>query len=298
MYKLIFIVLMSATVVISFAQSGNQISSGNWLPVILAVFAVVIGMQILMVKVRNGRLNWRLAAKLPEPEANQYAGFLNRKFVYFKMLNESEQKTFIDRVDYIRNEKNFVAADMEVTEDMKTLFSASLAQLTFGLDDFSLPELKIVQFTPGPFYSDLIGREVKGLTFERGTIMLSWKDFEQGYLAPDDKINLGLHEMAHALWLYKDDTYAVAEHFNEWHVSALMELQKMRNGGGNGFLRDYASTSLEEFWAVSVECFFEAPVDFRNAIPALYEKTCLILNQDMASRYEAYKRGRLISTVS
>jgi hypothetical protein len=62
----------------------------------------------------------------------------------------------------------------------------------------------------------------------------------------------------------------------------------MQCDGKKNVLRPYAATNLEEFWAVSVECFFEAPIEFKRSIPQLYHKTGAILNQDMAERFELY----------
>ena len=58
----------------------------------------------------------------------------------------------------------------------------------------------------------------------------------------------------------------------------------MRLGTDSHFLRNYASTNIEEFWACSVECFFEAPIEFKKNIPDLYSKMCQVLKQDMAER--------------
>ncbi len=50
--------------------------------------------------------------------------------------------------------------------------------------------------------------------------------------------------------------------------------------GGRNLLGDYAATNYHEFWAVSVEVFFENPVQFRHELPDLYEAMARVLNQD------------------
>jgi Mlc titration factor MtfA (ptsG expression regulator) len=220
---------------------------------------------------------------------DQYLPVLSERFSYFLMLNEKEQKLFVSRLHYIRQEKSFVGRGLEITEEMEIMVSAALSQLTFGLVQFDLENLDEIHLTPESFYSRLAGADVKGLTFESGRMILSWADFKQGYLINDDKINLGLHELAHALWLYHAPTASIEEHFDQWHMDALSELRKKRNGETTGyFLRDYAFTNIEEFWACSVECFFEAPIEFKKSVPNLYQKTSAILNQDMATRFEIY----------
>jgi Mlc titration factor MtfA (ptsG expression regulator) len=46
------------------------------------------------------------------------------------------------------------------------------------------------------------------------------------------------------------------------------------------YLRDYAFTNVQEFWAVSVEAFFENPAGLKQSLPQLYGTLCDILNQD------------------
>ena len=39
-------------------------------------------------------------------------------------------------------------------------------------------------------------------------------------------------------------------------------------------------SNLHEFWAVSVEAFFENPKGLKENMPDLYEALCRVLNQD------------------
>jgi hypothetical protein len=70
---------------------------------------------------------------------------------------------------------------LAITEEMEILFSASIAQLTFGLSEFELHKFTELELSASAFYSKLLQRKVKGLTFERGRIIISWPDFEKGY---------------------------------------------------------------------------------------------------------------------
>jgi len=215
-----------------------------------------------------------------------YHDLLFEKVAYYRLLNDQEQRQFVSRLRYVRNNKRFVGRDINVREEMEVVISASLVQLTFGLKQFDLEQFDDIHITPTKFYSGIIGQEVKGLTLNRGRILLSWADFQQGYLVHDDKINLGLHEWAHALRLDYFASLELEILFDDWHVSALHQLQLMHANEHEDLLRNYASTNIEEFWACAVETFFEAPLEFRASIPDLYAKMCLVLNQDMAARVE------------
>lgn len=56
----------------------------------------------------------------------------------------------------------------------------------------------------------------------------------------------------------------------------------MRSGNVHMF-DDYAATNFDEFWAVSVENFFENPFEFKEEHPELYRELCELLNQDPLS---------------
>ena len=66
----------------------------------------------------------------------------------------------------------------------------------------------------------------------------------------------------------------------------------MKINKGPQFLRDYAKSNIHEFWAVCVEHFFEAPVQFKEQLPELYIAMCNVLNQDMAQRIFDYSESK------
>ena len=50
---------------------------------------------------------------------NSITILLNKRFAYFKLLNEEEQKRFINRIRLLRHEKKIVGRGMEVTAEME-----------------------------------------------------------------------------------------------------------------------------------------------------------------------------------
>jgi hypothetical protein len=58
------------------------------------------------------------------------------------------------------------------------------------------------------------------------------------------------------------------------------------------FLRNYAFTDFEEFWAVSVEAFFELPAELKACLPGLYKSLCKVLSQDPLSKRITRPEGR------
>ena len=49
---------------------------------------------------------------------------------------------------------------------------------------------------------------------------------------------------------------------------------------GNDLYSDYALRNFQEFWAESVEIFFEKPAEMTAIYPQLYQTLKLVLNQD------------------
>lgn len=116
-----------------------------------------------------------------------------------------------------------------------------------------------------------------------GFVSLSWADFQQGYLVPNDKYNLGLHEMAHALRLqlmdYGDSNTALQRLSDKMDKLAKDE-KKLASRGMPPFLRDYAFANAEEFFSVCVEYFFEVPKTLKENKPEIFAMLCKMLNQN------------------
>ena len=64
--------------------------------------------------------------------------------------------------------------------------------------------------------------------------------------------------------------------YTQQYAPALIEVLLNRRS----FLRSYALINFEEFWAVSVEAFFELPAELKKLMPKIYDALCELLNQD------------------
>jgi Mlc titration factor MtfA (ptsG expression regulator) len=76
------------------------------------------------------------------------------------------------------------------------------------------------------------------------------------------------------------------------HKISLIQMRKIRKGEET-FIRKYAASNHEEFFAVSIEYFFERPTDLKKTIPTLYDILHKLLRQDPAKRIQA---ARLINS--
>ena len=53
---------------------------------------------------------------------------------------------------------------------------------------------------------------------------------------------------------------------------------------GNDLYSDYALKNSQEFWAESIEIFFEKPSQLNNIYPELYKSLKIVLRQDPLSK--------------
>jgi Mlc titration factor MtfA (ptsG expression regulator) len=217
---------------------------------------------------------------------------LKQKNSYFRNLSAEAQERFVERVFQFMEEKYFVGREgLVITDEIRVLISASAIQLTFGLKEYTISHLHTINVFPKAFYSRLFETSFKGLTTQGGVVSLSWEDFREGYSIDDDKLNLGLHELAHALNIdLAGGTYdeQFVYHFEKWKLAAFEDFKRLKFGGIT-FLRKYGSRNFHEFFAVCIEHFFEAPAQFRVELPHLYGHTALMLNQDPGNTEQDYK---------
>jgi Mlc titration factor MtfA (ptsG expression regulator) len=223
-----------------------------------------------------------------ESQAIYLHDFYPRHLTYFNSLNAAERQEFVERSIYIKKNLTYNSSpDLMVTENIKLLISASFTQITFGFDKFHLNNFDRIFLHPSVFYSRWVERDVKGLTIANGAIHWSWEDFVKGYMFSDDKLNLALHELAHALQIeYYENEDVETPEYEAWSALARAEINRMQMAPDKAYLRAYAATNLHEFFAVCVEYFFEDALQFRERLPDLYRATCKVMNQDMAARLD------------
>lgn len=210
---------------------------------------------------------------------------LQKYFKYYQRLHPLDKKLFEKRVQKFITLKKFIPRDIDqVTDEMKALIAASAIQLMNGLPKIYFAHFKRILIYPDDYYSKISQRYHQGEVSMKGMIVLSWKNFVEGYVDNKDGRNLGLHEMAHALRLENavhNEEYGFLddEVLMTWTDLCYQEINKM-NEGEPGFFRDYAASNSHEFFAVAVENFFEKSQEFKDWNPKMYKTLSIMLNQD------------------
>jgi Mlc titration factor MtfA (ptsG expression regulator) len=207
---------------------------------------------------------------------------LVKHFPYYKKLPSVEQLRFKKRVQEFIQKKHFYIYAAKPLHEMLILTSASAVQLTFGLKDYLLPSYTDICVYPGEFIGIDPVRVLAG-NVSGDTISIAWNHLLEGIENEHDGKNLGLHEMAHALSM--EMMVHQKRKFRDWEFS--MEAVRdqhprllKKNTHEYSIFNDNARRNQEEFFAESVELFFEKPYDLQREFPEVYQELCTILNQD------------------
>jgi Mlc titration factor MtfA (ptsG expression regulator) len=205
---------------------------------------------------------------------------------YYNRLPDELKQKFLERTFHFRRLKNFHFVGMDEQAEIPILVSAAAVQLTFGLAKYELPFFKDIYISPDAYRSDVGNETYIGHVAPSG-IYLSWKHFLQGFNDSTDNVNVAIHELAHAL---AHESF-IEETGVDWDFHA--DFAKFSEASGpemakwftvrKSYLRPYAFTDFQEFWAVSVEAFFENPAELKQNLPSLYSCLCAVLNQDLLS---------------
>ena len=215
---------------------------------------------------------------------NDVSNVLTRRFPYFNTLSQDEKSRFLERLQKFMADKTFKIHGDRGFKEMPILISAAAIQLTFGLSKFMLPHFEFIHIHPEEFL-----RVKPVICFLEGnvsghSINLSWKHFLEGYANPTDGENVGLHELAHALYYQTFEVERnVDKNFRRMYDSFNIDGNKAFNTEktvAGGLYSEYAEKNFQEFWAESVELFFEKPADMDSLYPQLYQTMKLLLNQD------------------
>lgn len=209
---------------------------------------------------------------------------LNKYFPYYRRLGYDGKVKFFQRLKKFISKKVFVIHDESGFKEMPILISASAIQLSFGFDKYLLPHFSHIHVFPEEFIGYHPSLRLLEGNVSGHSINLSWKHFLNGYQLPENGMNTGLHEFAHAYYYQYFETGQQAEKdfidsfklFDDCGNKAFAAEKHT----GNNLYSDYGLSSFHEFWAESVEIFFERPADMKAMYKDLYGAMCDILNQD------------------
>lgn len=156
--------------------------------------------------------------------------------------------------------------------------------LTFGFRNYLIEIIETIIIYPKAYYSKINETYHKGETNPKlKTIVFSWEDFKHGYHIGDDNLNLGIHEIGHAIHLNAFNKNDISSFiFNNGFKELTDYLQANEDVRqdliDSKYFRAYAYTNHFEFFAVLLENFIETPIAFKSQFPELYKYMRQMLN--------------------
>ena len=242
-----------------------------------------------------------MPAPIPLPAALVYQGsslnfndelidkVLTKRFPFYNNQNEEDKLKFIKRLKRFMALKTFIIHDVSGFKEMPLLICATAIQISFGLDKYLLPNFDTFNIYPREFIGVYPSIRVLIGNVSGNTINLSWKHFLDGFQYAADGQNVGIHELAHALYY---QTFVVEKNVDKEFRDTFIDFNSYGNKvydieklAGPGLYSEYAIKDFQEFWAESVEIFFERPLQMKTRYPELYAAMSDLLNQDPAGLY-------------
>lgn len=212
-----------------------------------------------------------------------YHSVISKYIRYYNRLSLDDQRRFLFRAFLFRKARRFHYIEVKENAEMPILISAVAVQLTFGLDKYMLNYFNDIYVLKDDYHYGFYSRPFMGHVDQSG-IYLSWDNFIKGITGQTPNCNVGLHEMGHALAYVnfitesEEDKHFKKE-FKNFSKVARPIFASMQEGRRN-LLGEYAAVNYHEFWAVSVETFFENPVRMKHDLPELYQAMATLLRQD------------------
>jgi Mlc titration factor MtfA (ptsG expression regulator) len=188
----------------------------------------------------------------------------------------------------------------DVTDEMRILVAAQVAQLGMGLRDPVCPRVRTVVLHPTtdvlrgvrrsliPGVVEEGAQPVLGHTTAGGPVFLAWDAAQRDALHPELGRNVVVHEFAHQLdvedgWFDGMPPLLSDDARRRWVAVCEAEFRAGREGSGSRLIRGYAATNPAEFFAVVTELFFTRAADLAVDRPALHQLLVSYFGQDPSS---------------
>src|SRR5215475_4326707 len=235
------------------------------------------------------------------PFPKEWLTLVQRHAVFFHKLSGSDRAELLGHIQVFLGEKRFEGCDgFVITDEARVTIAAQACLLLLHRSTDYFPQLLTILVYPLTYMAEE-ERQVGEHLWEEGTVsrlgetgrrmgslVLSWGAVKHGAADPSDGKNVVLHEFAHQLDFENDAADGVPElatHEQQLAWAAVMrsEFASLRAAEESGIptlLDTYGATDPAEFFAVSVEAFFERPRALRARHPKLYAELGTYFQQD------------------
>src|SRR5205809_1371759 len=231
----------------------------------------------------------------------EWLKLIQRHVVFFHKVTVGDRAELLGHVQVFLAEIRFEGCGgFGITEEVRVTIAAQACLLLLHRETDYFPHLLTILVYPLTYMvqeDHRIGEHVweegtvgrLGETGRRmGSLVLSWGAVKHGAADPSDGKNVVLHEFAHQLDFENDAAdgvpgLATREQQLAWAAVMRAEFASLRAADESGIpalLDTYGATDPGEFFAVSVEAFFEQPHALRAHHPKLYAELRKYFQQD------------------
>jgi len=235
------------------------------------------------------------------PFPKQWLTLIQRHVVFFHRLSAGDRAELLGRVQVFLAEKRFEGCGgFAITDEVRVTIAAQACLLLLHRETDYFPGLLTILVYPLSYMVEE-KRQVGEHVWEEGTVsrlgetgrrmgslVLAWGAVKHGAADPADGKNVVLHEFAHQLDFENHAAdgvpgLATCEQQFSWSEVMKSEFASLRTADETGMptlLNTYGATDPVEFFAVSVEAFFEQPRALHARHPKLYAELRNYFNQD------------------
>jgi MtfA peptidase len=235
------------------------------------------------------------------PFPKEWLALIQRHVVFFPKLSASDRAELLGHIQVFLGEKRFEGCGgLVINNEIRVTIAAQACLLLLHRETDYFPRLLTILVYPLTYMvqeDHQVGEHVwkegtvsrLGETGRRmGSLVLSWGAVKHGAADPSDGKNVVLHEFAHQLDYenYAADGVpglATQEEQLTWSEVMGTEFASLRAADETGIptlLDTYGAIDPAEFFAVSVEAFFEQPRALRARHPKLYAELQKYFQQD------------------
>ena len=251
------------TVLLAFVVGGGVALAGWQTGTNGALLGLVPAALILGLGLRRAVRRWHLA-RTPLPDRDRM--WLSTHVPLYRTLDDPARARFERDVQFVLDEYSFEGVkDVTVTDTLRLSVAAGVATLLHGRPSWELPGSDAVLFYPDRFndtYHESTDGAFDGMAHQQGPIILTAPAVANSWADAYDANNVVLHELAHLFDFDNEGADGVpslvaAGSAGEWQALMRREIRRVQRG--RSILRPYAAEAPSEFFAVSVETFFEQP---------------------------------------
>ena len=259
---------------------------------IILIIIVVLMTVVVLYAINRSSVTHDFRMRLMDSEfPEHWKEVLKKDFpLYNKLPNEIRDKLH-SYINVFMEEKSFEACGSldELTEEMCITIAAQACLLLVNGRCGFYDKLTTILVYPDMYSAGsqqnkdgTVGKSGSrlGESWEKGTVILSWKHSLRGPAIANDGQNLVIHEFAHQLdqWDGAADGAPLKGFVNEhkdWSKNfqeAYDKHGKLLKAGRKLVIDAYGATNPAEFFAVSTETFFEKPRKLSTRYPDIYEE--------------------------